>query len=265
MSAVEQRVRDVAKSCIDEWTQTSGGSGGGEGSLLFKANFCEGKRKDGVSKELFEYMYGCLSGMTCWDASQVAEPWQYYVIYDVPSEALEKDVTDLSKRKVGLSAQLECDAKGNNAQLRISYSDAPPVKLGVGFHATINVASEMQCAERNYVKKGTQFSRVVVESRKTFTFKEHYDWHYTFILRYREPYYDTQDLMSDVSEKDMTFRDPPVCLVQITCNAVKSTSDHQYFADSFLCKISDLLPPKWKMVPFHVHQDVKHPPQQKQG
>lgn len=253
-AAVEQKIRLIAKSCIDEWSSKATETCD---TVVFKASFAEGKRKEGVSKELFEHMFKCLAAMTCWDPEQAREPWQYHVIYDIQAEALEKDVTALCKHKVGFSAKLECDAKGNDAQLRISYMDESPVKVGVGHYAAIEVAIERQSTTRNYIKKDADFTKILVEARKTFTFKEHYDWHYTFILRYREPYYETQDLMADISEKDMTFRDPPMCLVQISSDTVKTTTDSNYFADSFLCKITDLLPHEWKMVPLHLHKNIK--------
>lgn len=248
-ASVELSVQNVAKACIEQWSAKASDAHDRAG---FRASFAEGKRKDGVSKELFEHMFECLARMNCWDPAEAADPWRYFVRYEMQPDALEKDVAGLCKRKHAVRIQLECDSKGNDAGLCVVYEDAPPVQLGVGPYATVNVAIERQCAARNYIRKGSQFSKVLIEARKTFTFKEHYDWQYTFILRYREPYYETQDLITDISAKDMTFRDPPLCLVQISCDAIKTTTDHAYFADSFLCKVSDLLPHDWKLVPMHV-------------
>ena len=233
-------------------SSSSSSSSSLDARCVLKATIMEGNRKEGMSPGLFEYMYNVLTAMPCFEATGNTAPWSYHVLYDLPPTMLEKDVEPLRERSHRLRTQLHCNADGDDARLVVAYEEKPPLHIGIGKFATLSVCIDRECVSRNYIKKNTNFTKISVEARKTFTFKEHYDWQYTFILKYREPYYETQDLMKDLTENDMTFRDPPVCLFDISCSGVKQTLDHSYFADSLLCKMSDLFPPAWKVVPLHV-------------
>lgn len=252
-----ERLQRKARDCIHQWKQKPSANCD---AVVFRACMVEGKRKEGVSKQFFEHILALLSSMTCWDASEQDQPWKYTVIYETALESLEKDVTELARSKDSVKAAIFCDAKGSNAVLRLSYQDEPPLQVGIGPYATVLVALEKRSESGQYLKKDANFSKMVVEARKTFTFHEHFDWEYTLILRYREPYFATNDLMTDVEAKDLTFRDPPRCFVEIACHHLKSTDDYAYFADSFLCKISDLLPMGWRMASFHVKSPPLPPP-----
>lgn len=256
---VIERLRDVAQDCIRQWNQKPSDDCD---AVVFRTRFAEGQRKEGVDKPTFDHMLRTVSSMTCWDPAEASQPWNYVVAYAVSLDALERDVADWAKTKHTVQTSVVCDAKGNNAVLRMAYTDQPPLKVGIGPFATVEVALEKRCDSGQYLKKDTQFSKIVVEARKTFTFSEHFDWEYTFVLRFREPYVETTDLMEDLDAKDLTFRDPPTCFVELACRGTKATLDHDYFADSFLCKISDLLPGAWRMAPFLIKSDpVPSPPQ----
>jgi hypothetical protein len=246
---VAERLRDVALECIRQWNQKQSADCD---AVVFRTRFLEGQLKEGVTKQMFDHMLLTVSRMTCWDPSEASQPWKYVVEYDVALDALERDVAEWAKTKRTVKSTVECDAKGNNAVLRLSYTEQPQLLVGIGPFATIQVSLEKQCDSGQYLKKDTHFSKIVVEARKTFTFSEHFDWEYTFVLRFREPYVETSDLMEDLDAKDLTFRDPPRCFVELSCRGTKATLDHAYFADSFLCKVSDLLPGAWQMAPFHV-------------
>lgn len=249
--AVERHMRNVAKRCLDEWSLKTSELCD---NVVFKASFNEGKRRQGMSKELFDHMYACLASMQCWDPQELAKPWTFHVVYELQPEALEKDVTPLRNRATGGLVQtiLTCDDKGNEAQLLVTYQETPPLLVNVGQHLTIQVNVDKQMTTKNYLKPDTNFTKVTVEAKKTFTFKEHFDWQYTFSLKYREPYHVTEDLMKDVTNKDVTFCDPPLCMFELSCNGMKDVPDHTYFADSFLCKVMDMLPRPWRMIPFQV-------------
>ena len=247
--SVGKRVGDIAEACIREWTTKASETCS---HVVFKAALMEGNRKEGVSKEMFEHIWATLSGMPCWDSDEVNAPWTSHVTYDVPPDMLEKSVTDLRRQSHCMRTTLECDAHGNDAEQVVTYLDVPPLRLGIATHAAIQVYLERRCSTRNYVKKEANFNKISVDVKKTLTFKEHYDWQYAFTLRYREPYHKTHDLMNNVEDKDMIFRDPPVCLFEISCAGIKDTHDHQYFTDSFLCKMTDVLPPTWRSIPLHV-------------
>lgn len=250
---VSTEMRDVAQKCMTEWSTKPSDLCH---NVIFKGVFTEGKRKYGVSKELFDHMYQTLSNMQCWDPREVALPWKHHIVYEIQPDALEKDdVRTLQSQSHVHHVQttLKCDAKGNEAALLVSYQDTPSLKLGIGPHVTVHVNIEKQLASKHYIKKDASFTKIIVESSKTFTFKEHFEWTYTFILRYREPYYKNEDLKSqDAIDKDMVFCDPPVCAFELSCSGINTLTDHGYFADSFLCKITDLLPRPWKMIPLHV-------------
>lgn len=249
--AVERRMRNIAKKCIDEW-----GAKTSEicDNVVLKASFNEGRQRQGMSKQLFDHIFSCLASMQCWDPKQLAEPWTFRAVYELQPEALEKDVTPLRNRATGGKVQtsLYCDDKGNGAQLLVTYQENPPLDIGVGQHLTVQVNIDKQMTTKNYLKPDAQFTKVTVEARKTFTYKEHFDWHYTFSMKYREPYYDTEDLMKDITNKDVTFCDPPLCMFELTCDGMKDVSDPNYLTDSFLCKVMDLLPRPWRMIPFQV-------------
>ena len=184
--------------------------------------------------------------MPCF-ANDADTPWTYHVVYDIPTSMLEVDVQPLKDRSQALRTTLQCKANGDDALLRTTYQETPPLDISVGKYATLRVSMDRQCTTRNYIKKATNFTKICVEARKTFVFQDLFEWRYTFLFKYREPYYDTQDLMKDIVDKDIVFRDPPVCIFQLSCGGVKDTTDHGYFADSLLCKLSDLFPPAWKM------------------
>ncbi len=246
---VVERLRDVAQACIGQWSQKPSSDCD---VALFLARFVEGPRKEGVSKKVFDHMLHTVSHMTCWNSAESSQLWKYVVVYDVSLTALERDVDEWAKAKHAVKATVECDARGDNAVLRLSYADEPPLKLGIGPFAAVQVVLEKRCDRGQYLKKDTQFTKIVVEARKTFTFSEHFEWEYAFVLRFREPYVETTDLMKDVDAKDLTFRDPPSCFVELSCRQAKATLDHNYFADSFLCKMTDLLPGAWRMASLHI-------------
>ena len=249
--SVEKCVGDLAEECIREWTTKSSDQCG---KVLFRAALAEGNRREGISIDMFNHIWSALSVMPCWKDGEVDAPWKNTVIYDVPPNMLEKDVEDLRKKSHVLRTTLQCDDQGNDAEQLVTYLTAPPLNLGIGKHATIDVCIERQCGERNYIKKEANFSKIIIDVTKKLTFHEHFDWEYEFTLRYREPYFNTHDLMDmeDVVDKEMVFRDPPVCLFYISCTGVKNTHDSAYFADSFLCKVMDILPPAWRSIPIHV-------------
>lgn len=248
---VSTEMRQVAKQCIDEWSQKPSDLCH---KVVFKSVFTEGKNKLGMSKELFDHMFQTLSNMQCWDPVEKSSPWKYNVVYELTSDSLEKDdVRILQSQKSNVQTTLSCDTKGNEATMLVTYQDNPSLKLGVGPHVTIHVHMEKQLVSKQYIKKDAAFAKITVESSKTFTYKEHFEWKYTFTLKYREPYYKNEDLVSqDAIDKDMTFCDPPVCVFELSCEGLDTLTDHGYFADSFLCKISDLLPRPWRMIPMHV-------------
>ena len=252
--SVEKTIGELAHTCMREWSAKATDIGS---HLVFNAALMEGNRREGVSRDLFTHLWTALSSMTCWEAAELEKPWTSHVTYEIPHDMLEKSVHDLRRNAHALRATLECDSQGNDAEQIVTYLETPPLRLGVGQHASIEVSLERRCKTRNYVKKEATFHKISVEVKKTLTFKEHFDWHYTFTLKYREPYHKTHDLMTDVAEKDMTFCDPPVCFFEISCDGLKDTDDHGYFADSFLCKVTDVLPPRWKAAPLHVKQPLK--------
>lgn len=247
--SVEQCVGHLAEECIAEWTTKASDHCN---RVFFKAALAEGNRREGLSFEMFEHIWSALSAMPCWKEGEVDKPWISTVIYDIPPNMLEKDVEDLRKESYILKTTLECDDQGNNAQQIVAYLKTPPLRLGIATHAAIDVCIERQCGTRNYIKKEANYNKIMIDVSKKLTFHEHFDWHYEFTLRYREPYFNTHDLMEDVVDKDIIFRDPPVCLFHISCDGVKDTHDHAYFADSFLCKVMDILPPSWRSIPIHV-------------
>lgn len=253
--SVERCVGNMAKTCIDEWSTKPAGEGSGR--TVFKASLTEGKRKEGISMNLLQHVWTLLSSMPCWDADEVAKPWTQHVTYDIPPTFLEKDVPALHH---DLSTTLQCDAKGNDAQLVVAYQPSPPLQLGIGpTFGHIDVRLEHECALRNYLKSDATFHKISVDVKKTLTFREHFDWEYTFVLRYREPYHELQlhdpdDHYNDNIDKDFIFRDPPLCFFEISCHGLKQATDHLYFADSFLCKMTDVLPPAWKTTPLYVKQ-----------
>ena len=260
--AARRQLGLVAEASIQQWQRERQPTE----AFVLRARLLEGRRKEGVSREHFEHMFGVLSSMTCWDAAEAERPWEHHVVYEVQPEALERDVTDLRARYTDIRATLACDTKGNEANLALAYHDPalPRARLEVGTAAAIEVSCETVCTSRTYLKKEAQFAKITVESRKTFTFREHFDWQYTFILRSREPYYDNQDLMANVTEKDMTFCDPPLCMFEITCDGLKDTTDHMYLADSLLCKITDLLAPAWRGLPIRPPGPTKTPSKEQQ-
>ena len=247
--SVEKCVGNMAEECIREWTAKSSEQCA---KVLFKAALNEGNRREGVSMDMFNHIWSALSVMPCWKDGEVEAPWTNPVIYDVPPNMLEKDVEDLRKESYVLSTTMQCDDQGNDAEQLVTYLKNAPLHLGIAKHATIDVCIERQCGIRNYIKKEANFTKITMDVTKTLTFHEHFDWEYTFTLRYREPYFNTHDLMEDVADKDMIFRDPPVCLFHISCAGIKSADDHAYFADSLLCKVMDILPPPWRSIPIHV-------------
>lgn len=246
---VAERLQEMAKECIAQWSQKPSDTCD---SVVFLARLAEGKRREGVSKAFFDHIFHILSNMTCWDASEKIQPWKFIVKYETTLDALEKDFSELSKSTHSVKPSITCSAKGNDAVLRVSYEEKAPLQVGIGPYATVSVILEKRCETGQYLKKDANFSKILVEARKTFVFREHFDWQYTFIQRFREPYFETSDLMKDVAAKDLTFRDPPSCFVEISCDGITKTDDSAYFADSFLCKISDLLPGGWRMAPFHI-------------
>ena len=247
--SVEKCVGDIAAECIRDWTAKSSDQCA---TTVFKSAFVEGNRREGISKELFNHIWSELSAMTCWEKGEVEAPWKSTIIYDIPPNMLEKDVEDLRKECHVLTTTLECDDQGNDALLHVSYLEAPPLHMGITKHATVQVCVERQSGARNYIKNEADFKNIAIHVTKRLTFKEHFDWHYDFTMRYREPYYNIRDLMEDVADKDMIFRDPPVCIFNLSCSGVKDTHDYKYFTDSFLCKVMDVLPPAWRSTPLHV-------------
>jgi len=208
--SVEKCVGDMAEECIREWTAKS--SDQPHTQVVFKAAIIEGNRREGVSREMFDHIWSALSKMNCWEAGKADKPWKSTVIYDVPPNMLEKSVEDLRKESHVLQTTLQCDDHGNDAEQIVSYLKKPPLCLGIATHASIDLCIERRCGIRNYIKKEANFLKISLDLTKTLTFKEHYDWHYKFTLRYREPYFNTIDLMDDVVAKDIIFRDRPVCL-----------------------------------------------------
>ncbi len=235
----------LAQACIYEWTARPGDL---QERVSLKATIKEGKRKEGVTKELFEYMFHVVTSMNCWDPTQAQAPWKEIVSYELQPEHLETGVETLRRTKTHLSSTLTCDFKGDDATLLLAYQekDVPAVHVRAGTHAHMTVAMEKGSCTKNYIRPEASFHKIVVEMQKTWTYREHFDWEYTFSLKYREPYYDTSDLMADLREKNLIFCDPPMCCVEIVCAGVKEVTDAQYLADSLLCKIRDLLPPEWK-------------------
>lgn len=247
----------MAQECIHEWTTQS--TDHTSVQVVFKASFVEEKHREGVSRGLFDHIWSALSKMNCWEDGEVNKPWKSTVVYDVPPNMLEHNVEDLRKECHVMRTLLQCDDHGNDTEQIVSYLKEPPLSLGIAKHASIDLSIERRCGARNYIKKEANFLRISMDVSKRLVFKEHYDWHYDFILRYREPYFKTHDLMEDVADKDIIFRDPPVCLFEISCAGVKNTHDDAYFTDSFLCKVMDILPPEWRSIPLHVKVPLRRP------
>lgn len=245
MATYGASLHTISEACIREWNSKQSDL---PERVVLKASIMEGRRKEGISKQLFDYMFHVVSSMKCWDPEQVQEAWKESVSYEIQPGHLEKDLETLTRTKDHLSSKIMCNFKGDEATLLLAYEekDVPAVHLGVDKYANVTISMEKESSTKNYLQPDMSFHKIVVEVQKTLTYKEHFDWDYTFLLRYREPYYDTNDIMRDVLEKDLVFCDPPMCYVVITCTGVKEVTDSKYLADSLLCKIRDLLPPDWK-------------------
>ena len=264
MSQVETQLRRIAKACVDLWTAPSlpgpASSAGAAAAAtegpetLLKVSLAEGGRRDGVSPAFFRHVYSLLTSMQCWTPEEREQPWRRTVVFEVPIEHLETQPSG------GGTLTLHCDENGDAGELRLTQRDASSSPVGVGKVLAFQVAVEQHSCKKHYLKPSAQYHKVRIESRKTFVFHEHFDWHYTFVIKHREPYHDTEDLMTDAAEKHMYFRDPPSCHIEISCKGVKDTADHVYLADSLLCKVRDLLLPAWREHPFHLLKDPKAPP-----
>lgn len=205
--------------------------------MTFLATFREGRRKDGVSREWFTYMFDCLSRMPCLDSTD----WTDRVVYDVLPTNLEGQGQGQNlwpTHRIIIS----CNGQGNDDHLDLVTTSERKTQVRVGLFAMVDVCLERRRVGRNhYIKKHAPFTKVAVERTKTFTFHEHFVWTYEFVLRYTEPYVD-----ATLDAPALTFRDPPKCVFRICCHGLQQTTDDAYFADSFLCKVTDLLPPKWR-------------------
>lgn len=252
---VQKGIHEVASACTMHWKQR----GPDTSTSTFKAFFVEGKRRQGISQKLFNHVLNVLSAMTCWTEEERQQEWTYYVVYEVPQHVVEGSNDDLKDRK-DLRTTIECTAKGNHSALRVSYLDKPPLTINIGPYAALHIVAEKGCNTGQYIAKNATFSKMLVEARKTFTFHEHFDWQYTLTLRYCEPYYETAELVKDVVDKDLFFRDPPTCLFDVSCRGAKDTQDATYFTDSFLCKVMDLLPAPWRMATLNVRSPPCPPP-----
>lgn len=267
MSQVETHLRRIAKACVDQWTASSAAAPASASAApppstepsppetLLRVTLAEGGRRDGVSPAFFRHVYQLLTNMQCWTSDERRQPWRRQVVYEVPTEHLEKAALALGPH-TGLT--LRCDENGDNAELSLARQEPSlGCAVGVGRVLAFQVAVEQRSSGKHYLKPTAQYHKVRVESTKTWVFREHYDWHYTFLVKHREPYHDTAELMADAAEKSMTFCDPPSCHIEIACKGVKDTADHAYLADSLLCKVRDLLLPSWQGQPFHLIKDPK--------
>jgi hypothetical protein len=238
-------IRRIATTCITHWSRKVDVAH--PEKLVLRAQFTEGARREGVSQALFEFMYNVLTSMQCWNQAEVLAPWKYHVIYELSADSVETSA-GLPRSLPGMRASITCNEKGDSASLDVAYDDPhDAVRIPLGTHGAVHVRTLRSLASRVYLKKNTVPIKAVVEARKTFTFREFVDWNYDFVLRYREPYHKTDDLVSDCDSKSLYYCDPPLCVVNISCEGAKSMTDDKYFADSLLCKLSDLLPPAWQV------------------
>lgn len=251
-------LRRLAAASIAEWSLKPDAHAAGCGPtdrVVLHAQFTQGSRKEGVSKEWFQFMFHLLASMRCWTQADVAHtPWELAVTYELAADSLEtSDVNTLTHP--GLKASIRCDHNGDAATLDVvcDKPDAAPATISLGKHGAVRVHALRNLGKRLYTKRETVPKTAVVEARKTFTFHEFVDWNYTFVLRYREPYHRTLDLMNDTHDKPLYYCDPPLCVFSISCNGVLSITDETYFADSLLCKIGDLIPHEWE-------KDIAAPP-----
>lgn len=246
-------LRRLAAASIAEWTSKPDAHAAGCGPtdrVVLHAQFTQGSRREGVSKEWFQFMFHLLASMRCWTQADVAHtPWDLCVTYELAADSLEtSDVNTLTHP--GLKASIRCDHNGDAATLDVVYdSDKPDAAttIPLGKHGAVRVHALRNLGKRLYTKREIVPKTAVVEARKTFTFHEFVDWNYTFVLRYREPYHRTLDLMkNDAHDKPLYYCDPPLCVFSISCNGVLSITDETYFVDSLLCKIGDLIPHEWE-------------------
>jgi hypothetical protein len=248
MSQVETHLRRIAKACVDHWTTKCADTEAESYEACLRVTFAEGGRRDGVSPDFFGHAFRLLSGMQCWTAEERQQPWLRTVVYEVPTEHLEPN-----RGPPGAKLTLVCDAHGDMAELRLVRPDPScACAVAVGKVVAFNVAVERRACGKRYLKPTAQYHKVCVESHRTFVFREHFDWHYTFLVKHREPYHDTEELMTDAVEKSLTFCDKPSCHIEIACKGVKETGDHAYLADSLLCKARDLLLPAWRDLPVRL-------------
>ena len=175
-------LRETAKTCVADWianrTQSS------ELVPVLKATIVEGNRKDGLSRNFMNHVLGLISNMKCWDSEQAEQDWKYSVCYDVQPEHLERGSASLRSDPMitDLSTSTLCDIKGNDSELCIKYKDVSltPVYFDIGKYAKVNIHVERNLNRKHYIKTTSAFKTVVVEARKTFTFKAHYDGSYHF-------------------------------------------------------------------------------------
>ena len=155
---VLQKVKNVATTCVKEWRRSASSAAAATGATRFEAHFTEGRRKQGVSREWFEYMFQCLSKMQCWETD---DPWTHHVVYEILPENLEKAMP------ADHHIVLVTDAKGNDDHLRIATC-IQKTHVCIGTHASIDIRVEQELTDRNYVKKNAPFNKMFVEYSKKF-------------------------------------------------------------------------------------------------